>query len=297
MKILIIGGTGSLGKSILAKLCARSMSNLDIIRVISRDEHKQAALKRQFPKVDFRLADIRDFESIRPHFHNIDVVFHCAALKHVDICQFNPLECKRTNVDGTINAIAAAKDSRVKHFIFSSTDKAIDPINTYGKAKALAEDLVLSSNNPDVQGTTKFCVYRWGNVVGSQGSVIPLFVKSLRERGEVDITHPEMTRFWLTLDSAVDFMLSTYMKADRDRAMVIPNLAAAPVTDVVRVLANLMRVMYRTNIVGMRPGEKLHESLVPVSSDQHVNSLICRQLGEEELSELLRPLVAEFDRM
>lgn len=296
MNILILGGTGSLGRALINKLTVlpRDVLAVHNIRVLSRDEHKQAALKKDFPGVDCVLGDIRDYSSIRPHFSDIQMVFHVAALKHVDILEANVMESIKTNVLGTANAAQAAIEACVTHFIFSSTDKAIDPVNAYGHSKALAEKHLFSLNP---KNRTKFSVYRWGNVLGSQGSVIPYFIKTLRANKQVYVTDREMTRFWLPLTEAVEYMIYTFRQAQPQQAMVIPQLRSAPVMKIVELLARIMGInQYHVNITGLRPGEKLHESITSLHSNHHIASNTCSHIPDDELIALLTPLVHQYDK-
>jgi FlaA1/EpsC-like NDP-sugar epimerase len=288
MNILILGGTGSLGQALIKKLYGDHK-----IRVVSRDEHKQANLKKQYPRLDLRLGDIRDVSSIAPHFNDIELVYHVAALKHVDLMESNVSECVKTNYLGTVNAVECAAFNGVRSFVFSSTDKAIDPINTYGYSKALAEKYLFSKNEHSKMACS---VYRWGNVLGSAGSVIPQFIKTLRHSNTVHVTDMAMTRFWLRLDDAVDYMIGTWHEAHSKKTMLLPDMRASKVVHVVDILAQIMGIQdYRVKVMGLRPGEKLHESLVSVHDEGHVNSRDCVQYSDQELISLLKPLVEQYD--
>ncbi len=286
--VLILGGTGTLGRAITRTLI-QEYPGIHI-SILSRDEHKQAQMRREFPKVRYIIGDIRDLD--QRHFAKQDIVFHVAALKHVDGCEANVEECIKTNVLGTMNAADAAIAAGVRHFIFSSTDKAVDPINTYGYSKALSEKVLFSYNKLNLG--TKFSIYRWGNVLGSQGSVVPIFAETLRKERAAYITHQSMTRYWLPIDWAVRFMLRTFPDAKTDRAMICPNMKAASVLNVVKAVASIVGVpQYRVAPTGVRPGEKLHEvmesrhsaSITVPSSDE------AEEYTEEELIELLRPIL------
>jgi UDP-N-acetylglucosamine 4,6-dehydratase len=286
-RVLILGGTGTLGRALTKEIIDNHPEAQ--ITILSRDEHKQAAMKREFPQVRFVLGDIRDYASVARHVEGQEIVFHVAALKHVDILEENVAECIKTNVEGTINAADAAAMADVKHFIFSSTDKAVDPINAYGMAKGLAERYLYSLNaDPTIK--TKFSVYRWGNVIGSNGSAIPLFAKALKEQKEISITDPAMTRFWLPIEWAVRFMLLTFRQAHTDCAMICPNMKAASVFEVVKATAH---VVGRTGdvafkVIGLRPGEKIHEEMIS-RHDGGMSSELADRYTFEELCELIRP--------
>ncbi len=286
--VLILGGTGTLGRALVRTL-SHEYPGINI-SVLSRDEHKQAHMRREFPKVRFIIGDIRDLD--QRHFVKQDIVFHVAALKHVDGCEANVGECIKTNVLGTMNAADAAIAAGVRHFIFSSTDKAVDPINTYGYSKALSEKVLISYNKLNLG--TKFSIYRWGNVLGSQGSVIPIFAETLRKERAAYITHQSMTRYWLPIDWAVRFMLRTFPDARTDRAMICPNMKSASVLNIVKAVASIVGVpQYRVAPTGVRPGEKIHE----VMESQHAptvtvpSSDAADEYTEEELIEMLKPIL------
>ncbi len=287
-RVTILGGTGSLGKAI-AKHIQDNWQSTEIT-IVSRDEQKHAAMKREFPKLKYALADIRDVSSIYPHLLGRETVFHVAALKHVDLMEDAPIECIKTNVWGTENVARAAISSGVKHVVFSSTDKAVDPINAYGYSKALSEKILFSLNREQKQ--TKFSVYRWGNVLGSNGSVIPYFAKTLKDSGRAYLTHPDMTRFWLPIEWAVHYMLRTYQDAYIDRAMIPPNMKAAFVKDVIDVVAEIVGAnVYTITDTGLRPGEKLHEAMVSMHSGMNFQSNTAEMYTRSELTTLLLPIV------
>lgn len=287
----IVGGTGTLGKAILKSL-SENHPHINIT-VVSRDEHKQAALKREFPKTNFVIADVRDFESIAPALYNRDLVFHVAAMKHVDICEANPDEAMKTNYTGTKHVAKACQYGNVKYCVFSSTDKAVEPITHYGYTKAAAESLLYNYNR--AQSNCRFSVYRWGNVLGSQGSVIPTFIKSLTEQKRITLTHPDMTRFWLPIDWPVNYMLRTFDEAYKDRAMVPPNMKAASVLEVAETLAVLLNVKgYIVETTGIRGKEKLHETMYESGSPYFLRSDASEKYTREELAELLSPFVRQL---
>lgn len=287
-RFLIIGGTGTLGRGLVRGIYEQNAKAE--ITILSRDEHKQAAMRREFPKAKFVIGDIRDTESIFRHFLNKDVVFHVAALKHVDVIEENVLEGIKTNIIGTVNAADAAEAAEVKHFVFSSTDKAIDPINAYGMTKGLAERHLFALNR---QGSpTKFSVYRWGNVLGSNGSVIPFFAKTLKEDGVAYITDAQMTRFWLPIEWAVRYMLRTFPVANRERAMICPNMKAADVVQIVQAVASVLDIQkYEFKFIGMRPGEKKHESMESFHDGTNMVSDIYDRYTHQELVDMICPIV------
>jgi FlaA1/EpsC-like NDP-sugar epimerase len=209
LRITILGGTGTLGQALVAQLLDTS-PNCDIT-IVSRDEHKQAAMKKRYPQCRFVVGDIRDAGSVRQTFTGRDVVFHVAALKHVDILEACPMESIKTNVLATEQMARLAISQKVPRFVFSSTDKAVDPINTYGYSKALSEKLLWNFNRE--QSGTQFSVYRWGNVLGSQGSAIPFFIDTLIKESKVYLTDLEMTRYWIPIEWAVRYMLRTFPDA------------------------------------------------------------------------------------
>ena len=279
MNILVIGGTGTLGSNLLARL-----SPEHDVTCISRDEQKQQAMKRDYPRVKFALGDIRDPSSIERFFDGMQLVFHVAALKHVDVVEDNPQEAIKTNIYGTINVADAAMRYDVPHVIFSSTDKAVLPINVYGMTKGISERYLHSLN--DIQTSTKFVVYRWGNVAFSRGSVIHSFASTLQLKGEVNITDERMTRFMIHIDEAVEFMLSNYRSAGRTEVM-IPPMKAAKVVDLARATASVLNIdKFDVKIVGIRPGEKIHEC-IESNHDFCVRSDTAPQFTDQELRDMV----------
>ena len=285
--VLILGGTGTLGRELIRQLDGKCMS----ITVLSRDEHKQQLMKRQYPNVRFVLGDIRDLSSIEDHFREKDVVFHVAALKHIDHLEENPIESMKTNVLGTINVAKAAINAEVRYCVFSSTDKAVDPINTYGYCKALSEKILLQMNYD--QSITRFSIFRWGNVLNSQGSVIPYFIDLLRKGDPIPITSKEMTRFWIRIEDAVEFMINTFRSGEtKTKVMVHPEMRASKLTDVISVLGEMTdNHSQNFKMIGLRKGEKLHEALRSQHSESPICSKTCKQYSTNELHALLGPLV------
>ncbi len=280
-KTLIIGGTGTLGRALLERLPSNE------VVIFSRDELKQHELRHKYPSLKTIIGDIRDAKSLELAMDGIKDVFHVAALKHVDILEDNPYEAHRTNVIGTMNSAEAAKKAGVRNFYFTSTDKAVMPINVYGMTKAIAERYLLNQNS-DKPFFTNFKVFRWGNIVGSRGSVVNLFAKTLKEEGAVCVTDRRMTRFWMLIDDAIDFMLN--FKGDPNKVN-FPEMKAAPVLDLAKAVADVLGISdYQIKDVGIRPGEKLHECLYS-SHDECIRSDTAPRLTHDELVAMVRPLV------
>lgn len=281
MKYLIVGGTGTLGRA-LTKALLKSSETQSIV-CFSRDELKQKELSSAFndPRLRCVLGDIRDFDSLVRVMSGIDVVFHVAALKHVDTLEANPEECVKTNILGTMNVADAAIVQAVPYVIFSSTDKAESPVNVYGMSKGISEKILLNQNL--LQSRTKFSVYRWGNVIASRGSALSFFAKTLKEEGRAYITDLEMTRFWIRIEDAVGFMLGTYEIAAG--IMAPATMLSSPITSMVDAISELVNVpKYETQVTGVRPGEKIHETLFPgFSSETGPHYTV------EELKELVGP--------
>lgn len=280
---VIVGGTGTLGKEICRQLLSENESAM--ITVFSRDELKQQEMKREFPFVRYFIGDIRDRDSLSRAFRGAGTIFHCAALKHVDVVEENPMEAVKTNVIGTQNVIDAAIAARARRVIFSSTDKAVAPINVYGHTKAIGERLILGSNCADLSTHPKFSVFRWGNVVGSRGSVIHAFAKSLREEGKIRLTEADMSRFWIRIECAVRFMVENSQISTGK--VMIPPMKAASVLRFAAVVAGLVGVKnYEIEITGKRPGEKIHETVTEGLSSDHAP-----QYSDAELVDLIQPIL------
>jgi UDP-N-acetylglucosamine 4,6-dehydratase len=256
--ILITGGTGSFGKAFLETV----LTTHDPARVVvfSRDELKQYEMQQRWgddPRVRFFIGDIRDRDRLRMALHGIDYVVHAAALKQVDTAEYNPMEYVKTNVLGSENVIQASLDAGVKKVVALSTDKASSPVNLYGATKLTADKLFISSNHYAVAGGTRFAVVRYGNVMGSRGSVIPLF-RSLAASGDpLPITDLRMTRFWITLPQAVEFVLSSLADMNGGE-LYVPRIPSMRVTDLAEAIAPGAPLVE----IGIRPGEKLHEEMI-----------------------------------
>ncbi len=263
--ILITGGTGSFGKKYTKTLLKRYNPNKIII--YSRDELKQYEMSQEYNDKCMRyfIGDVRDINRLKKAFKDVDYVIHAAALKHVPIAEYNPMECIKTNINGAQNVIDAAIENRVKKVIALSTDKAANPVNLYGATKLASDKLFVAANNLVGSQDTKFSVVRYGNVLCSRGSVIPYF-HNLIENGakELPITDQKMTRFMITLQSGVDFVLKNFERMQGGE-IFIPKIPSIKIVDLAKYLApNLAH-----KIIGIRPGEKLHEIMCP-SDDSHL---------------------------
>ena len=278
---LIIGGTGTLGRALLETMDPRE------VIVFSRDELKQNQLRRDFPGVRCVLGDIRDRHSLERAYDlgPIMRVFHVAALKHVDVLEENPEEAYKTNVLGTVNSAEVAKARRVRAFYFTSTDKAVLPVNCYGMTKGIAERILLNYNRtPGPQ----FKVFRWGNIIGSRGSVVGYFAKTIKDEGKVYITDLNMTRFWMRIEDAVKYMLSFDGPIDQ---VNYPPMKAASVVDLAGAVAEAMgEPEPLPEVTGIRPGEKIHECMWS-SHDGCLRSDTAEQFTREELVALVKPVL------
>ena len=265
--IMVTGGTGSFGRKFIATLLKRHKPARVV--VFSRDELKQFEMQQEFsaPCMRYFLGDVRDRERLLQAMRGIDLVVHTAALKQVPAAEYNPTECIRTNVDGAENVIHAALSSNVAKVVALSTDKAASPINLYGATKLLSDKLFVAANNIAGARTTRFAVVRYGNVVGSRGSVLPLFSRLIAQgAGELPITDPRMTRFWITLEQGVDFVLKGFARMYGGE-LFVPKIPSLRITDLGRAMAPALP--QRT--IGIRPGEKLHELMIP--RDDSLNTL------------------------
>jgi UDP-N-acetylglucosamine 4,6-dehydratase len=254
--ILVTGGTGSFGQRFVATLLREHRPRRLV--VFSRDELKQSEMQGRLrhPALRYFLGDVRDRERLVRAMHGVDVVVHAAALKQIPACEYNPFEAILTNVMGAKHVIDAAIDSGVRRVLALSTDKAVGPVNLYGATKLCAEKLFVQANTYGHPRGTRFACVRYGNVVGSRGSVIPLF-QAQRAEGRVTVTDPKMTRFWITLDEGVRFV-TRCLQAMHGGEIFVPRLPSARILDLVEAVAPGCRVEF----VGIRPGEKLHEVLV-----------------------------------
>jgi UDP-N-acetylglucosamine 4,6-dehydratase (inverting) len=258
--VLITGGTGSFGQKFTKRILNKYKPKKIII--YSRDEYKQYLMKAKFAefgnKLRFFIGDVRDKERLYRAFHGVDIVIHAAALKHVTVAEYNPIEAIKTNVNGAMNIIDAAIDRDVKQVVALSTDKAVNPINLYGATKLVSDKLFVSGNAYAGGTKTTFSVVRYGNVTGSRGSVVPFF-KKLIEKGEqaLPITDYRMTRFWITLDQGVDLVFRALSEA-RGGEIYVSKIPSYKITD----LAKAMKSDVELREVGIREGEKLHEVMI-----------------------------------
>ena len=260
--ILITGGTGSFGKQCVETLLNQHQPKKII--VYSRDELKQYEMAQKFdsPIMRYFIGDVRDEQRLAMAMREVDYVIHAAALKHIPVAEYNPMECIKTNINGADNVINVALEQGVDKVIALSTDKAVNPINLYGATKLAADKLFVAANNIVGDRKTRFSVVRYGNVLGSRGSVVPLFQKLVQEGAtEIPITDPAMTRFWITLNQGIDFVLKNFARMQGGEIFV-PKIPSMKMTDMAEALAP--GVPHK--IVGIRPGEKLHEVMCPVES-------------------------------
>lgn len=261
--VVITGGTGSFGQAFTRLLLTEG--RVAAIRIFSRDEYKQSEMGRRFDdaRLRFFIGDVRDRERLHRALDGAQVVVHAAALKQVPACEYNPLEAVKTNVLGAANVIDAAIDREVERVLALSTDKAANPVNLYGATKLCAEKLVVQGNSYVGRHPTAFSCVRYGNVVASRGSIVPLLFEQ-RESGRVTLTDPRMTRFWITLEQAVRFVKKAIEEMHGGEVFV-PKMPSVRITDLVTAIAPKARV----ESIGIRPGEKLHEMLVTVDEARH----------------------------
>lgn len=265
--ILITGGTGSFGKQFIDTILTKYPSAKKII-IFSRDELKQSELRlkyplSEFPALRFFIGDVRDQQRLKRACEGVDVIIHAAAIKQVDTAEYNPSECIKTNIEGAENVIYAALECGVQDVVALSTDKACAPINLYGATKLVSDKLFTAANNIRGSKNIKFSVVRYGNVMGSRGSVIPFFLQK-RDEGCLPITHPEMTRFNISLQSGVDLVLYA-IEHHLGGEIFIPKIPSYKILDV----ANAVAPNSEIKIVGIRPGEKLHEEMISETDSLH----------------------------
>jgi UDP-N-acetylglucosamine 4,6-dehydratase len=262
--ILITGGTGSFGQHCVRTLLKRHRPRKLII--YSRDELKQFEMQHEWHGLEMRyfLGDVRDYERLRVAMRGVDFVIHAAALKQVPAAEYNPMECVKTNIHGAENVIRAAIENEVERVVALSTDKAANPINLYGATKLVSDKLFVAGNNVAGGHRTRFAVVRYGNVVGSRGSVLPLFRKLVAGGAkELPVTDPRMTRFWITLSHGVDFVLRAFARMHGGE-LFVPKIPSIRIVDLAAALAPGLP----TKVIGIRPGEKLHEVMCPLD-DAH----------------------------
>lgn len=266
--ILITGGTGSFGKKYTELILKKYKPNKIII--YSRDELKQYEMSQEYNKSEHKcmryfIGDVRDVDRLKKAMNDVDYVIHAAALKHVPIAEYNPMECIKTNINGAQNVIDAAIENKVKKIIALSTDKAANPVNLYGATKLASDKLFVAANNLVGKQNTSFAVVRYGNVIGSRGSVIPYFQKLINNNEKtLPITDERMTRFMITLEQGVEFVLKNFERM-KGGEIFVPKIPSIKIVELARAMApNLPQ-----EIIGIRPGEKLHEIMCP-SDDSHL---------------------------
>ena len=263
--VFITGGTGSFGQKFVQTILDRYKPRKLII--YSRDEHKQFDMQQMFTEECMRyfIGDVRDRDRLMQVVNDVDYIIHAAAIKHVPVAEYNPMECIKTNINGAENVIQVAIEKNVDRVIALSTDKAANPSNLYGATKLASDKLFVAANTMVGKKRTRFSVVRYGNVVGSRGSVVPFFIKLLNEGCKsLPVTDPEMTRFWITLQQGVDFVLKNFQRM-KGGEIFVPKIPSIRVVDLVEAMAN--RGSYE--VVGLRPGEKMHE-LMCTSDDSRL---------------------------
>ncbi|MEK4424134.1 UDP-N-acetylglucosamine 4,6-dehydratase (inverting) [Solibacillus sp. FSL K6-1523] len=260
--VLVTGGTGSFGKKFIRKALILGVKK---VIVFSRDELKQYEMKQEFQdeRIRFFIGDVRDKDRLYRAFDGVDIVIHAAAMKHVDACEYNPFEAVKTNINGAQNIIEAAIDRGVEKVIALSTDKACSPVNLYGATKLASDKLFVAANAYVGEKKTRFSVVRYGNVVGSRGSVVPFF-KKIKETGTVPVTDERMTRFWITLEHGVQFVLDN-LERMQGGEIFVPKIPSMKVTDLAKAIAPECKI----EIIGIRPGEKLHEAMIMEDDARH----------------------------
>ena len=268
--ILVTGGTGSFGQRFIKKIS--SLYKPKKIIVYSRDEYKQYLMQKKFPEKNFKfmrffLGDVRDLDRLKMAMRSVDLVVHAAALKHVPSAEYNPMEYVKTNIYGAENIIQAAISQKVNKVIALSTDKAANPINLYGATKLASDKIFVAANNIVGNQKTIFSVVRYGNVVGSRGSVVQLFNQLIKDKSDfLPVTDKRMTRFWITLNQGVEFVISTF-KLMRGGEIFVPKIPSIKITDLAKAMAPNLKI----KIIGIRAGEKLHEVMCP--NDSHFLTL------------------------
>lgn len=258
--LLITGGTGSFGKAVLNRFVK---SDIKEIRIFSRDEKKQDDLRKAInnSKVKFYIGDVRNYESVEDVVKGVDYIFHAAALKQVPSCEFFPLEAVKTNIEGAENVLRAAIANKVKKIICLSTDKAVYPVNAMGMTKALMEKLFIARSRNVSNNDTIICGTRYGNVMASRGSVIPLFIEQIKAKKPITITNPDMTRFMMTLDDAVNLVLFAF-KNGKQGDIFVQKSPASTINDLAIAIKELYKAKNKIEVIGTRHGEKLYETLI-----------------------------------
>lgn len=258
--LLITGGTGSFGNAVLKRFLKTDISE---IRIFSRDEKKQDDMRHQYKneKLKFYIGDVRDFNSINSAMNGVDFVFQAAALKQVPSCEFYPVEAVKTNILGTENVLKAAKTNKIKKVVCLSTDKAVYPVNAMGMSKALMEKVMIASSRDYENDNTLICGTRYGNVMASRGSVIPLFIDQIKAGNPITITDPDMTRFMMSLEDAVELVIFAFNNA-KPGDIFVQKAPAATIGDLAKALIAIFNANDKIKIIGTRHGEKKHETLM-----------------------------------
>lgn len=269
--LMITGGTGSFGNAVLKRFLSTDVSE---IRIFSRDEKKQEDMRIALnnKKLKFYIGDVRDYDCVNQAMRGVDFVFHAAALKQVPSCEFYPMEAVRTNVIGTEHVLNAAIVNGVSRVVVLSTDKAVYPINAMGISKAMAEKLVVAKSRLQSETETVFCLTRYGNVMASRGSVIPLFVSQLKEGKHLTVTDPNMTRFLMSLKDSVDLVLYAY-EHGKQGDIFVQKAPSSTLADLAQALKELFNSNSAVRIIGTRHGEKLYESLISREEMAHAQDL------------------------
>lgn len=303
--VLITGGTGSFGRQYVKTILERYSPKKIII--YSRDELKQFEMQQEFSGAEMRyfIGDVRDLPRLNQAMRGVDFVIHAAALKQVPAAEYNPMECIKTNIHGAENVITASLENNVEKVIALSTDKAANPINLYGATKLASDKLFVAANNISGGRRTIFSVVRYGNVVGSRGSVVPFFKKLINERAShLPVTDKRMTRFWITLQDGVDFVLKNFERMHGGEVFV-PKIPSIKITDLAQAIAS----DYPIKFVGIRPGEKLHEVMCPADDSHltlefHDHYVICPSIrftnedanfSENKTGEIGKPVESGFE--
>jgi FlaA1/EpsC-like NDP-sugar epimerase len=250
MRVLITGITGTMGKTMAKKLIKAGVD----VSGISRCELKQSELAKEIPNADLFIGDIRDYDSLKRSARNCNVILHAAALKRVDSMEMNPHESIKTNIQGTENVCKVQNDLDINKIVFVSTDKAVYPVNVYGQCKAISEAIVRKNRDSNI-------IVRYGNVLNSRGSIIPLIKKTMTEQNKVLITHPDMSRFWIKIETVAEFLMSMVLVRNKG-GLYLPEMKACPVIRLFKATAKALGLNYDKlgiDLIGIRPGEKLHE--------------------------------------
>jgi len=269
--LMITGGTGSFGNTVLKRFLSTDVRE---IRIFSRDEKKQEEMRIALnnPKLKFYIGDVRNYDSLNQAMKGVDYVFHAAALKQVPSCEFYPMEAVRTNIEGTENVMSAATSNNVKRVIVLSTDKAVYPINAMGISKAMSEKIMVAKSRMQGEKDTVLCATRYGNVMASRGSVIPLFVSQIKEGKALTVTDPNMTRFLMSLEDSVDLVLYAF-EHGKQGDIFVQKAPASTVADLAQALIEMFGGKEGVQVIGTRHGEKLYESLISREEMAHAQDM------------------------